>query len=339
MFYIEVINNFYYYALKMFTNGLELLAIHAFILGVLFLYKGSDLLVDGVSKTAAQLGISALIISVLLVGFGTSAPELSISVGAAIQNQSDISLGNIIGSCIANILLVLGLSSIISPINIKKGIIRREAPIMLLATIILVIFSALNLLDNYHIFGGILFLIFFIIFIWFFIRCAKKERNNKKKTDTGKTTKNILFLLLGIVAVVFGAYLLIESAITIASILEISPFIIALSMVAIGTSLPELVVSTVAAYRKESDIAVGNVLGSNVFNILLILGIAALFIPLGAINSMDDMIILLIITIIMLPICCTNHKISRIEGAFMLILYAIYIWYIFVGHNYLPSIF
>jgi len=339
LFYIEVINNFYYYALKMFTNGLELLAIPAFILGVLFLYKGSDLLVDGVSKTAAQLGISALIISVLLVGFGTSAPELSISVGAAIQNQSDISLGNIIGSCIANILLVLGLSSIISPINIKKGIIRREAPIMLLATIILVIFSALNLLDNYHIFGGILFLIFFIIFIWFFIRCAKKERNNKKKTDTGKTTKNILFLLLGIVAVVFGAYLLIESAITIASILEISPFIIALSMVAIGTSLPELVVSTVAAYRKESDIAVGNVLGSNVFNILLILGIAALFIPLGAINSMDDMIILLIITIIMLPICCTNHKISRIEGAFMLILYAIYIWYIFVGHNYLPSIF
>jgi len=338
LFYIEVINNFYYYALNMFTNGLELLAIPAFILGVVFLYKGSDLLVDGVSKTAAQFGISALIISVLLVGFGTSAPELSISVGAAIQNQSDISLGNIIGSCIANILLVLGLSSIISPIKIKKGIIRREAPIMLLATIILVFFSALNLLDEYHMLGGVLFIIFFIIFVWFFIHCAKKERNNKKDFDNGNTNKNILLIFLGISAVVFGAYLLIESAVTIATILEISPFIIALSMVAIGTSLPELVVSAVAAYKKESDIAVGNVLGSNVFNILLILGIAALFIPLGAIGSMDDMIILLIVSIIVVPICFTNHEISRIEGVFMLMLYGIYIWYIFFGYSYLPSL-
>lgn len=323
----------------MFANGLELLAIPAFIIGVLFLYKGSDILVDGVSKTAVQLGMSTLIISVLLVGFGTSAPEFSISVGAAVQNQSDISLGNIIGSCIANLLLVLGLSSVISPITVKRGIIRREAPIMLLATITLVVFSLLNLLDDYHIIGGILFLIFFIFFVWFFIRCAKKERDITKKIDTGKTTKNILFIFLGIGAVVFGAYLLIESAVTIAAILNISPFIIALSMVAIGTSLPELVVSTVAAYRKESDIAVGNVLGSNVFNILLILGVAALFIPLGAIGSMDDMIILLLVAIIMVPICCTGHKISRVEGVFMLVLYGIYIWYIFFGYEFLPAIF
>jgi cation:H+ antiporter len=326
----------------MFTNGLEFLAIPAFIIGVIFLYKGSDILVDGVSKTAAQLGISALIISVLLVGFGTSSPELAISVGSAIQNNPDsagISLGNIIGSCIANLMLVLGLSSIIRPIKIQKKIIKREAPILVGATIILVIFSAFNLLDNYRIIGGVLFLIFFALFVWFFIRCAKKERVNDKPIDTGKTTKNILFIMLGIAGVVFGAWLLIESAVTIATLLDINPFIIALSMVAIGTSLPELVVSSVAAYRGESDIAVGNVLGSNVFNILLILGIAALFIPLGAINSMDNMIILLLVTLLMIPICCTNHTISRIEGFFMLVIYGVYIWYIFIGCTIIPAVF
>ena len=317
----------------MFTGDLQILAIPAFIIGVLFLYKGSDLLVDGVSKTAAQLGVSALIISVLLVGFGTSAPEFAISAGAAIQKNSDISLGNVIGSCVANLLLVLGISSIIRPIKIQKGIIKREMPILLLATIILVGFSALNLLDEYHIIGGILFLLFFLMFVLFFVHCARKERDNNKKVNTGKTAKNILFIIIGIAFVVGGAWLLIESATTIASILKISPFVIALSMVAIGTSLPELVVSAVAAYRGEADIAVGNVLGSNVFNIFLILGFAALFIPLGAIGKMDNLLILLASTLIMVPICCSNHTISRIEGAIMLVFYGAYTWYIFVGYE------
>jgi cation:H+ antiporter len=323
----------------MLPSGLELISIPMFLLGVILLWKGSDVLVDGTSKTAAHLGISALIISVLLVGFGTSAPEFAISVGAAIQHESDISLGNIIGSCIANLLLVLGISSIINPIKIKKGIIKREVPIVIIATIVLLMFSILSLLDNYHIIGGILFLIFFVLFVFYFIRCAKKERINNKPIDTGKTTKNILFIIIGIAAVVFGAYLLIESAVTIAHMLTISTFIIALSMIAIGTSLPELVVSSMAAYKGESDIAVGNVLGSNVFNILLILGAAALFIPLGAVNSIDDMIILLLVTVLMIPILCSNHEISRWEGALMLVLYAVYIWYIFGGDEFLPTLF
>ena len=330
----------------MLPNGLELLSIPMFLLGVMLLWKGSDALVGGTSKTAAHLGISALIISVLLVGFGTSAPEFSISVGAAIQEtglpaneQTGISLGNIIGSCIANLLLVLGISSVINPIKIKKGIIKREVPIVLIATILLLIFSILSLLDNYHIFGGFLFLIFFILFVLYFIRCAKKERINNKPIDSGKTTKNILLIIIGIIAVVFGAYLLIESAVTIANMLEISPFIIALSMVAIGTSLPELVVSSVAAYKEESDIAVGNVLGSNVFNILLILGVAALFIPLGAVGSIDDMLILLLVTALMIPILCSNHEISRWEGVLMIVLYAVYIWYIFGGDKFFSTFF
>lgn len=311
------------------------LAIPAFIIGVLLLYKGSDVLVDGTSKTAVQLGISALIISVLIVGFGTSAPEFAISVGAAYQNNSDISLGNIIGSCIANLLLVLGIASIIRPIKIKKGIIKREAPILLGVTVVLLLASFFGLLDKYHLIGGIIFLIFFALFIYYFFRCAKKERDNSKKYDSGKTTRNIVLIILGIIGVVAGAWLLIGSAITIADFFGIPAFIIALSMVAIGTSLPELVVSSTAAYKGESDIAVGNVLGSNVFNILMILGVAALFIPLNAniAESIAHLWILLAVTLIMFLILYTGHKISRIEGVFMLGLYSVFIWYTFFGYQ------
>lgn len=311
------------------------LAIPAFIVGVLFLYKGSDILVDGTSKTAAQLGISALIISVILVGFGTSAPEFAISVGAAYQNNSEISLGNIIGSCVANLLLVLGIASIIRPIKIKKGIIKREVPIMLGATVILLIASFFGFLDDYHLIGGIIFLILFALFVYYFFRCAKKERDKSKKYDKGKTQKNILFIFLGIIGVVAGAWLLIESAVVIADFLEIPTFIIAISMVAIGTSVPELVVSSMAAYKDESDIAVGNVLGSNVFNIFMVLGVAALFIPLQANipESITHLWILLAVTLVMFPILYIGHKISRIEGVFMLGLYSVFIWYTFFGYK------
>ncbi len=318
----------------MFPTGLELLAIPAFILGLLFLYKGSDMLVDGTVKTASQIGVSALIISVLLVGFGTSAPEFAISVGAAAQGESDISLGNIIGSCIANLFLVLGISAIIKPIKIKKGIIGREMPIMIGATIILLVCSFFGLLDQYRYFGGILFLVLFVIFVWFFISCAKKERIDNKYKE-GKTWKNIFFIFLGIAGVVLGAWFLIESSVTIANIIGIPYFVIAASMIAIGTSLPELVVSAVAAYKDESDVAVGNVLGSNVFNILLILGFAALFVPLNALKSMDAILILVFASFLMLPIIYSQNKISRLEGVLMLVFYSGFIWYIFSGFHFI----
>ena len=305
------------------------LAFPAFIIGVVFLYKGSDILVDGTSKAAIRFGISSLIISVILVGFGTSAPEFAISVGAAVQNEADISIGNIIGSCIANLLLVLGISAIIRPISVNKSIFKREMLIMLGATILLFVSSFFGLLDKYHLIGGVVFLILFASFIIYFIKCAKKERDNNKKNNQGSIQKNILFIILGIAGVVAGAYLLIESAISIADFLRIDKIIIALSMVAVGTSLPELVVSATAAYKKESDIAVGNVLGSNVFNILLILGASALFIPLNAIFGLDHLLILLAVTLVMFPILYTGHVISRIEGVFMLVLYSLFIWYIF----------
>ena len=308
------------------------LAILAFIVGVIFLYKCSDILVDGTSKTAAQLGISSLIISVIVVAFGTSAPEFAISVSAAFQSHADISMGNIIGSCVANLLLVLGVSAIIRPIKVKKTIIKREMPIIIGVTIVLLLSSFFGLLDTHRLIGGAIFLVLFAVFIVYFIQCAKKERNNDvEKYESGKTLKNIIFIILGIAGVVVGALLLIESALSIADFFGIPEMIIALSMVAVGTSLPELVVSAMAAYKNESDIAVGNVIGSNVFNIFLILGASALLIPLNAVNSIGNLLILMAVTLVMFPVLYTGHVISRKEGVFLLVLYLFFICYIFLA--------
>jgi len=308
-----------------------LLAIPAFILGILFLYKGSDILVEGTSKTACQLGISTMIISVVLVGFGTSAPEFAISVGAAVQNDvysADISLGNIIGSCVANLLLVLGLSAVIRPITVKKQVVSRELIVVLIATLILLGAAFFGLLDTYHIIGGILFLISFSVCMYIFFCIARKERIEGIHCTKGETRKNILFIILGIIGVVGGAYLLIESAVVIAEFFDIHPLVIALTLVAVGTSLPELVVSVVASWKHESDIAVGNVLGSNVFNILLILGVAGLFLNLNALASLDLILILLGVTLLMFPLLYSGKTIARWEGGLMLVIYAGFIIYL-----------
>lgn len=305
------------------------LSIPSFIIGIIFLWKGSDILVEGTSNTAARIGVSSIIISLIIVAFGTSAPEFAISFGAALENRPDISFGNIIGSCIANIFLVIGISSIIKPIKIRKSIIKREIPIFVSASVILFIFSYMNLLDDYHYLGGLLFLIFFILFVLFFIQVARKERKNYEKFGEGSIQKNIIFIILGIIGVVIGAWLLIESAISIADFLDIPRFVIALSMVAIGTSLPELVVSAMAAYKGKSDIAIGNVLGSNVFNIFLILGFSALFIPLDTSSSFYHLIFLLFATFIMVPVVHTGHIISRLEGVIFLFFYGVFLWFIF----------
>jgi cation:H+ antiporter len=314
------------------------LAIIAFITGIIFLYKSSDILVDGTTRTAAHFGVSSLIISVVIVAFGTSAPEFAISVGASIQEfvgnvdqGAAISVGNIIGSCIANLLLVIGISALIRPISIKKGIIKREFPIVFLVTVILLFFGIIGLFDKYHFWGGFVFIIVFCWFIWFFIKCAKIERIKTKRFKQGNTIKNIIFILIGIAGVVLGAWFLIESAITLADFFGIPPLIISLSMVAIGTSLPELVVSAMASYKNESDIALGNVLRSNVFNILLILGVSALFIPLRIIDAMDHLVLLILVTLFMIPILFTNATVSRLKGIILIMIYCGYLWYTFYG--------
>jgi cation:H+ antiporter len=202
--------------------------------------------------------------------------------------------------------------------------------IMTGVTLLLLALVFFRLLDEHHLIGGIVFLLSFGFFVVYFIRCARRERYNNDYGD-GALKKNIVFIILGIVGVVAGAWLLIESAVSIAVFFGVPEIIIALSMVAVGTSLPELVVSMTAAYKRESDIAVGNIVGSNVFNILLILGIAALVIPLNAYPSLDHILFLLAVTLILFPILYMGHVISRKEGVFLLMLYSFFIWYLFDG--------
>ncbi|HEB37506.1 MAG TPA: calcium/sodium antiporter, partial [Thermoplasmatales archaeon] len=268
-----------------------------FIISIVFLYKGSDILVEGTSKTALRLGVSSLIISLTIVAYGTSAPEFAASSLASYQSHSSLSLGNIIGSCLANLLLVLGISSFIRPISVNLGIIRRELPILISATVLLLLFSLTRNLGKS---AGVIFLIAFILYIVFFIQAARKERIEVSfiEKNDGKLSRYILFIITGLVLVIVGAHFLVDSAVYFATLFGVPEFLIAISMVAIGTSLPELAVSATASIKGEADISLGNLLGSNVFNILLILGVCSLINPIFIdLKSLLSEIFLLAITV------------------------------------------
>ena len=299
-----------------------------FIFSVLLLYKGSDILVEGTSKTALRMGISPLVISLTIVAYGTSSPELATSSIASLQSHSSFSLGNVIGSCLANMLLVMGISSFVKPISVSIGIIRRELPILVIATILVILSSLTGHLTTSI---GILFLFAFIIYLIFFVRVARKERMKVKLFEgrDGKTWKYIALIILGLISVILGAHLLVESSIYFADLFGVPEFIIAISMVAIGTSLPELAVSVTASLKGESDISLGNLLGSNVFNILLILGICSIINPIFVDQkSMLSEIFLLAVTLSLFPIFYTGRRISRIEGLLLVIIYALYLYWL-----------
>jgi len=307
------------------------LAIPAAIPGIVFLYKFSDLLIDGTAKTAMKLGVSSLVISLTVVAYGTSTPELAISVTASVQSHPDISLGNILGSNIANLLLILGISALIRPLKVERGIIRRGLVIMILATLVLFLFPLFELTGVPSFIAGIIFLISFTLYLLYFTKSALNQRKPIVTIQAGKTHKYIWFIIGGILGVIVGALLLVDSSVSLARFLGIPEMIIALTMVAVGTSLPELVVSSLAAYRKEADIALGNIIGSNIFNILLILSIASLFIPLHATASLPHMFFLRAIILLMIPLMYLGGKLSRWNGIFMLLLYGGYLGYLFIG--------
>ena len=299
----------------------------------MLLWKSADILVDGASKTATKLGISSLIISLTIVAYGTSAPESFVSFLAALEGHESIALGNILGSCIANLLLVLGISALVRPLKVNKGFIKREMPILVSSVLMFMLISIRGILNWI---GGIILLVVFIFYITFFIGLAQKEmkvnniniKQNKKQTNNH--SKNILFMVLGIIGVVVGAESLIISSIFIANALAIPKVIIALSMVAIGTSLPELAVSSVASYKNEADIAIGNLIGSNIFNITLILGVCSLILPIHIemVSRLATIFLLCVCVVIMLMLYA-GYSISRKEGAMLLAGYFIYIFYIF----------
>ena len=306
------------------------LSIPAFIAGIYLLYKGSVMLVDGTTRTAARLGVSSLIVAMLIVALGSSVPELAVSLGALFQDHVAITLGSIIGACFANSLLVLGLIALYHPIKIKKEVVHKEMPFLIGSTALLLFATIIGLLDEYHFIGGILFVSIFVVFIYYLVRRAEVEYYRKHSHNLRSVPRNILFVLLGILGVAVGAWLTIGSAINFAEILGISEFIVAISVIAVGSSFPDLAISLVASRRGQSDIIVGAVIGANIFIVLMVTGVCALFTPLNAVGYVGHLLLLVIVSVVLLAVMYTRYTISQREGCFLLAMYCFYLGYLFL---------
>lgn len=298
------------------------------ILGILFLYFGGEAVVRGSAQTAYRLGVKPIIIGLTVVAYGTSLPEYGVSFIATLSNRSEIAVGNIVGSTICNILLILGISAIVKPLKIEKEVVKREVPIMLLATLILVAFSLRLVLD---IFAGIVLLACFTAYIIFFVWIAKRTLSDNYRLEAKPMWLNIIFIMAGLVGIIIGARLLVESAVFIANVIGIPKAVIALTLIAVGTSLPELAVSVIATYRGQADISVGNIIGSNIFNVLLILGSCSLVAPLLiSTKLLITIFISLIAYAIIIPMLYTGYRLCRVEGVILLFGYALYLAYLFI---------
>ena len=321
------------------------------IIGFLLLIKGADLFVDGASKIAKKLGVPTVIIGLTIVSLGTSAPELAVSISASLKGSNDITFGNVLGSNLFNLLLALGCTAILVPLVIKKHIIKKDFIVNLLATFILYVFTFTGLIGSKNSLSridGLVLVLMCITYIMYLIYTAK--RSHKKEDEVAltsefeyfeeqsikppnSTVKNIILSIVGVIGIILGGKIVVDSATVIALGLGLSEILVGLTIVAIGTSLPELVTSLVAAKKGENDIALGNILGSNTFNILLILGLSSVISPITIIKSLSiDVIFLIIVTLIIGALIFLNKKkekvLTRYEGIFLLVLYIGYTVYI-----------
>jgi cation:H+ antiporter len=309
--------------------------------GIALLIAGGDLLVRGASSLAGILGISPLIIGLTIVAFGTSAPELAVNVTAALKGSTELSFGNIIGSNIANIGLILGIAALMRPLKVRSTVIVREIPMMLLATSAAfvmgfdhVLRSTGNVFDRSD---SLLLLLFFCVFIFYNIAEVLKDKKpdpylaESSETAEAKENRTILAPLVmttaGLILLVIAGRLTVNSAAGVARALHMSEAFIGLFIVAVGTSLPELVTTIIAAARSQSDLAIGNVVGSNIFNLLFIMGITATIRPIPVPpQGIVDLLIMAALSFILLPIAASGRRtISRFEGATLLAFYAVFI--------------
>lgn len=300
-------------------------------LGLILLALGGDMLVSGAVSLARRLGVSTLLIGLTLVGFGTSTPELVTSLLAAFQGANGIAVGNVVGSNIANVLLVLGVASLIRPVSVDVKAFRRDVVFLggsIGALIVGAFFGTIGFIMGL-IFVGLL--IFYVCYSYITDKkqCAGTE-NNKNDINKASVIKSIFKTVCGISLTMLGAKLLVDNAIILARNWGISEAVIGLSIVAVGTSLPELATSVMSAIKKESNVVFGNVVGSNIYNVLFILGVTALIIPLSVSKTMLlDILIVTLVTILLSFFAIFKKGFSRSVGGFFLILYVGYIWYLF----------
>lgn len=297
--------------------------------GFLILTLGAEALVRGATTIALRLGITPLVIGLTIVAFGTSAPELAVSVKAALAGNSGIALGNVIGSNIVNIGLILGITALIRPIEVKSEMVKRDIPIMILASMLfwgLLLDGELSLIDGVILLS---FMLGYLVFSYF----SAKNTNDADGEVIEEGPKNpllsLLFIAVGISMLVGGGILFVNGAVDLAKVFGVSEVIIGLTIVAIGTSMPELVTSVLAALKGQSDIAIGNIVGSNIFNILGILGVTAIVYPVSGLGFQSlDFIVMLALAVIILPFAWTGLRIGRREGATLLIAYLGYLIYL-----------
>lgn len=316
------------------------LSICLIILGFILLIKGADFLVDGSSQIARRFHIPEIIIGLTIVSIGTSMPELFVSSTSSLNNQSDMAIGNIIGSNLCNLLLILGLSTVIKPVKFKRETRLIEIPMCLGITIIFIIFS--NTQNKISRLEGIILIALFALFIVYTIIMARKgekfDRDDTIVEIKGESKKisifkNIILIILGIIGLKIGGDLTVNNAIKVARIFNISEKVIGLTILAIGTSLPELVTSVTAAIKNNSDIAIGNIIGSNIFNILLIIGMSAIISPLSYNSTYNIQMLILILATIFLSlfsIIPPKNQMTRFNGSIYLVMYIAYIVMLFV---------
>ena len=308
------------------------------IIGFVVLIKGADVFVDGASSIALNLKLSKMLIGLTIVAFGTSAPEFAVSVKSIVSNNSDMVIGNVVGSNILNILLIIGICSLIKPIKVKNNTVKKELPIVMLFSALLfflikddLFVSNVNMISRND---GFIIILFFTIFIYYLISIMR----NKKDEDSDDMAKygifkSICFTLLGIVCIIMGSNVVVDSASSIASMIGVSQKMIALTVVAFGTSLPELVTSIVSTRKGEQEILVGNIVGSNIFNIGIVLGVpVAMFGGVPAIGfNIIDLIAMILAAILLFIFSFKDNKVGKLDGIVMLIIFVIYYSFVIMG--------
>lgn len=314
-----------------------------FAVGFLLLIKGADFLVDGASSLAKRLKVSDIVIGLTIVAFGTSAPELVVNLISAVNGSTDLAVGNILGSNIANILLILGVSAVIYPLAVHKNTVWKEIPLALLAVIVIAILAndAFFNTQNASVIGagdGLILLAFFVIFMYYTFGIAKSSKEDAATIDADTVALkpiwlSILLIIGGLVGLVVGGNWIVEGAVAIARGFGWSEAFIGLTIVAVGTSLPELATSATAALKKETDIAIGNVVGSNIFNIFWILGITSLIrpVPLNPVNNIDLLVLTAVSFILFLILFVgKRHTLDRWKGGLFIVAYIVYIAFLII---------
>jgi cation:H+ antiporter len=308
------------------------------IVGFVLLIKGADFFVDGSSSTAQNFKVSKMLIALTIIAFGTSAPEFAVSMQALKDGSTDMVLGNVIGSCIMNILLILGVAAVINPVSIKSNTVKKEIPlIMLISTLLSVLFLDISLGSGFANeitrSDAVVILLFFTIFLYYLINLArKKKEENVEEKPQFPLGKSLIFVALGLIGIIIGSNMVVDNAIEIAYNLGISERLVALSVIAFGTSLPELITTIVSSKKGEQDLLLGNIIGSNIFNICIVLGIpVAIY---GTITpssfQMIDIVMLIASSIALFIFAESSRKITRAEGAIMLMAFAVYYTLVFV---------